>query len=240
MAYLDPQAAYNQPQWWTAAVYQKQAGGAYKFLRYTPARHSKWIPFASSLMDAYPLSRGYAVYQFYWDGLAGQWIRQITNKPAISGEAVIGKIERRSPLPIGRYWQDIFEKQSPAWNRWATEHVGSGAVKIVNSQTFNRDPLRDGSLLPDFLKDDKAGTLGIPYRFWVLFDVLRPVPWPQTELGFPEIATPDIQQSSDTAQNPPGPTPLEEVGDAVKGVVVPAVGVLAALLGIKILLELKR
>lgn len=249
MAYLDPLVAYNQPQYWTAAVYQRQPSGGYKFIRWTPAVVSKWIPFASALMDRYSLTRGYQTYQFYWDSLAGQWIRQSNNRPAVSGEVLtVGKVERRSPLPPGRYWQDIFVKHTPAWNRWAEEHIlKTGDVKLIKSEVFTESPLTDGRILPDFLRGGglfelptgEAGGI-IPYRFWVLFEVLRPVPWPATDLGFPEIATPDVHQSSDTAQNPPGPSPVEEIGDAVKSAVVPVVGVLAALLGVKLFIELKR
>lgn len=120
-------------------------------------------------------------------------------------------LERRSPLPVGRYWQDIFQKQAVDWDNWVSPKLKDGSVAIVKLEHFREDPLHDGSWLPDIF-DPNAGRIAA--RTWVLFDVLKSVDWPATKLGFPTIAG-NVQSSSETAQNPPGPSPVQEIGDAV-------------------------
>lgn len=127
-----------------------------------------------------------------------------------------GKLQRQNPLPPGKYWQDIFEKQSEAWNNWVVEAQKSGSVEILKVERFKADPLHDGSWLPEVLQPDNAGTISA--RMWVLFKVIKPVDWPATKLGFPTFAD-DAVTSSDTATNPPGPSPVEEIGQAVQSAV---------------------
>lgn len=223
-----------KPSWWTAAVYR---GG--RFVKYTPYFFGKWSDFVKTT-DQYGLYDSYHVYPFFWD--QGSWQRSL----AVSGEsgkgqaASVGALERRSPLPPGRYWQDIFAAQAPDWNQWAQEHEANGSLKIVKFEYFRADPLRSGEWLPMALQPDSAGT--IPARTWLLFDVLKPADWPATKLGFPTIVTDpaSVQSSADTASNPPGPSPLDEVEDAVKGALTPIAWGLGALLGLKLLWELRR
>jgi hypothetical protein len=149
-----------------------------------------------------------------------------------NGAPRIAGIERKSPLPKGRYWQDIFEKQASDWNAWLAPNLQSGAVQIVKVERFKSNPLQDGSWLPEPLQPDNAGT--IPARMWVLFDVVTPVAWPAVQLGFPTIADKGVTTSDDTAQNPPGPSIPEEIGTAAAGLVKPIVWGVAIALGLAV------
>lgn len=238
MAYLDNWTLRTTPQWWTAAVYRRVAGKGLLFQKWLPATRSKWNDFMGVQLS-YPSSDGYLLVPYYYnDG----WRRDTGEAPRFSGEA--GKLERRNPLPPGRYWQDIFDKQAGDWNAWLAAHssgqVGdtSGDVIIERAEHFTPDPLRDGSWLPAALQPDNAGK--IAGRVWVLFRVVRPVDWPAVKLGFPTIADDSVQQSSDTVDNPPGPTPTEEIAEAVEKVTSPLLWGLGLVLAIKAVQLLKK
>lgn len=86
MAYLDMWAVGTQPQWWTAALYQRNAQGSFVFKGYLPSRRMTWAAFHVYQMDTYSVTRGWRVYPFYWDTLAGVWMRQ-EGQPALAGDA---------------------------------------------------------------------------------------------------------------------------------------------------------
>lgn len=101
-------------------------------------------------------------------------------------------LERRNPLPEGRYWQDFFGPKIEAATKYFQQHAGSSFVEST-----------EGS-------DDEAGT-------WILFKVLEPIPWPAVEFGFPTVAGPEIHHRGDTVQRPPREKdPLDQVDDAIK------------------------
>jgi hypothetical protein len=89
-------------------------------------------------------------------------------------------LERRTPLPIGRYWIDVFKREEfRAWLRTAAERV-----HVAATESF-------------------AANAGGPARDWYLFEVKAPVAWSAITFGFPDIAPPSITSSSDTVQRPP-------------------------------------
>lgn len=234
----------TEPRYWTAAVWESKPGGL-MWKGYTPAVRVSWPKFVDRLMG---LPRNTQTRSYYWDGK--KWVLDVDAVIGNDGTLEIGKLERKSPLPPGRYWQDIFPKQDAAWTSWVVENANldttkpdpSKPVVIEKVERFRPDPLRDGSWLPEVLQPESAGR--ITGRMWVLFRVLRPVPWPSVDLGFPTVAEGDVQTSADTAQNPPGPSPAEEVGEALKGaagaVLKPAAAVLGVWLGLKVLLSLRK
>lgn len=264
---LDERIIHRQPLYWTAAVYRRRPNGSWYADGYLPTEKVTWATFLDRQMDvdrkAIASGTYVKLYPFYWDGK--RWIRdygfgRVAGSDAggkgqaasrAGGSALsplapcdlqlasfsIGALERKSPLPVGRYWQDIFEKQARDWSEWVLPKLEAGTVKIVREEFFRADPLRSGEWLPDVLR---PGTGEIRERSWFLFDVLSPVDWPATKLGFPTIATPDVKTSADTAINPPGPTPLEEIGDAVKGVTTPLIVLGSLFLGFKILQAFKK
>lgn len=231
----------RQPLYWTAAIYRRRPGSAWYADGYMPTVKASWNKFLDRQMelDRQALASGtyVKIYPFYWDG--SKWVRDFGDGRRVSGDAaaIIGALERRSPLPVGRYWQDIFGKQARDWSDWVLPKLDDGSVKIVREEFFRADPLRSGEWLPDVLR---PGPGVIPERSWFLFDVVRPVDWPATKLGFPTIATSDVKTSADTAVNPPGPSPLEEIGDAVKGVTTPLIVLGGLFLGFKVLQAFKK
>jgi hypothetical protein len=111
-------------------------------------------------------------------------------------------VERRSPLPVARYWVDVSPADQPAFNAWVAS--GAGAIAVRTTSAYN-----DGWT-------------------WYLFDVLSPVPWQGP--GFPTIATPDVKTPADVITSPPVVTPsLEETITSVGHDVALALFALAAL-----------
>lgn len=97
------------------------------------------------------------------------------------------KLERRNPLPAGRYWQDFFGKQRQFFINWREQ--AKPHVKVLSTEAH------------------EATDQSEP-RDWVLFETDAPLPWDAAQLGFPTIAGPQVQSSSDTVQRPdPEPTP---------------------------------
>ena len=92
----------------------------------------------------------------------------------------VGAIERRNPLPIGRYWVDVFDSKESAFQNWLKAHKAE--VQVISAETF--EPV-----------DNYEG------RVWRLFKVTAPVQWEGP--GLPTIAGPDVNSSADTGQRPP-------------------------------------
>lgn len=85
MAYLDSWAVRTMPQWWTGALYQESPKGGFVFKGYMPSRKLKWQDFLAYQMANYSVLGGWRVYPFYWDGLAGVWMRR-EGQPAVAGD----------------------------------------------------------------------------------------------------------------------------------------------------------
>lgn len=134
-------------------------------------------------------------------------------------------IERRDPLPVGRYWIYVLEDELDGWDEWAREH--STSVRVVATERKKKLPeFRPAifSTRPDLsIILDEAGA-------WILFDVLSPTPW--VGFGLPTIVTDmSITQSSQVEQAP-DPVPddqlAKDVWDEVKGLVLLAGGIYLA------------
>lgn len=100
--------------------------------------------------------------------------------------AQAGALERRSPLPVGRYWVDVPRDRFEAFNRWLSMHATAVKVQATEART---DPM-----------DEPFGPGEIPPVTWFLFRVLQPVAWEGP--GFPSIATDDVHSAEDTADRP--------------------------------------
>ncbi len=118
-------------------------------------------------------------------------------------------LERRNPLPPGRYWYDAIGSRREIFQEW-DETNARDAVKVI--QTTDH---------PD----------ESPPRTWFLFDVTEPTGWPQTALGFPTQGE-GIDSEEDTVQRPDLP---KEPADILDDVVteakqgLPAVGTILLL-----------
>jgi hypothetical protein len=113
------------------------------------------------------------------------------------GSVGVGALERRNPLPPGRYWIDLFEKDSAAWLAWRARN----GVKIEVTEHFNSSPPRD----------------------FIIFRTDTPVPWEGP--GYPTIAGATVKASEDTGQRPP-PTkdPIDAITDIVTSPTAKVVG----------------
>ena len=103
-------------------------------------------------------------------------------------------LERRDPLPAGRYWLDVFPANRDAWDRWSNAMDSVGSVTIEHTEHFDADG-------------------GSPAHDFVIWSLTAPnVAYRAAGLPAPTIADVGVQTSSDTATRPP-PTPgvLEQV-----------------------------
>jgi hypothetical protein len=115
-----------------------------------------------------------------------------------------GVIERRNPLPPGRYWVDVFPPHLDTFAAWLKTHGptsggGDGSVTVEETETF--EGASDGSMPP---------------RDFYIFDVSAPVNWEGP--GLPTVATPNIKASDDTVQKP---APVPNVLDQIPGSLAP-------------------
>ena len=124
-------------------------------------------------------------------------------------------MERRNPLPVGRYWVDIIDTKSyPGaslhFTAWLVRNKGK--VEVVKREEIDSVSTWD----PVFHPDD--GYQYAPKRLWYLFDVKLPALWEKGKgWGFPSVVksatapkAPDIKTASDTAKRPPDPPGLLE------------------------------
>ena len=113
-------------------------------------------------------------------------------------------LERRNPVPAGRYWVDVFDQTST-----------HPATKGQNTQTAFRDWLRRNAAT---VKIDSTQSFDTkPARDFYIFRVTAPTLWEGP--GFPEVAPAAVQSSADTVQRPdPEKDPLDQLGDALDDV----------------------
>jgi hypothetical protein len=123
-------------------------------------------------------------------------------------------LERRNPLPVGRYWIDIFESGMTAWQAWLTANAGT--VRVETTQDFESPGIFAHALEhPLEIWAERP-----PARRFVIFAVSAPTPWSGTMgLGHPTVASPDVTQSDDTVQKPPPPPEvLDSLSEGVASV----------------------
>jgi hypothetical protein len=131
-------------------------------------------------------------------------------------------IERRRPLPVGRYWIDVFSSKQPSWEAWRETFVSPGDAVVEHTESFEEN---EGGEARDF----------------VIFRTMKQLVWPDTDMQIPvNTAGTEIQSSADTVQRPDAPkSPLDQISTGfsetlktmsfVVGGVVVAVGVVALL-----------
>lgn len=109
-------------------------------------------------------------------------------------------IERRRPLPAGRYWADIF-RPNVYWDAWVQMYGQAGKIHGEVSEHF-------------------PGVEGSPDRDFVIFTTSEELPWPDADMKVtPSVAGPDVHSSSDTVQRPdPEKDPIGKITDIAEGV----------------------
>ncbi len=112
-----------------------------------------------------------------------------------------GRLVHDDPLPVGRYWIDIFEKGLPAWVQWSAAHVQS--LNIEKTQFFaggTEWTIQSNPYWIPGLPMYIPGTATVPDRTFIIFRVNAPVPWGiATDVGWPNTAPASIQSSQDTS-----------------------------------------
>jgi hypothetical protein len=105
-------------------------------------------------------------------------------------------LERRRPLPAGRYWADIFAPRN-AFDAWVQMANSRGAIHGEVSEHFE-------------------ATDGAPEHDFVIFTTNTDLVWPDADMGFsPNVAPPNIKSSADTVQRPPPePGAIDQISEA--------------------------
>jgi len=139
-------------------------------------------------------------------------------------------LERRDPLPPGRYWIYVLEDELEDWSEWSRAHAATVHV-VASEQKTKLAPFTpavfatrwDGSIIMD-----GAGA-------WFLFDVSAPTPW--VGFGFPTIVTDMTIRRSTDVEAAPEPEPDGQLGSdlwgEIKGLVFfgGAIALVAAFIG---------
>ena len=112
-------------------------------------------------------------------------------------------LERRNPLPPGRYWMNLLGEQSQEFTAGVKglNDAHPGLVTVVATSHHDANETGNGEVAYD----------------WVLFTVGgNGAAWDQQAIGIPNIAGPEVTQESDTIQRPaPEKDTLDKIGDAL-------------------------
>jgi hypothetical protein len=121
-------------------------------------------------------------------------------------------LERRDPVPPGRYHVYVSVDDAPRWSAWTKEHKGKIAVLSTEAQTTTpNNPFFGTTLFGETIKEH-AGD-------FIVFDVKSPVPW--VNIGLPTIVAPadmNKRSTSEFFQVPepePDSGPLESLSQGV-------------------------
>ena len=125
-------------------------------------------------------------------------------------------LERRSPLPVGRYWVTAFGDHEAVLAAYLNTQVVAGLVKVTVTEHI------------DETSDHPGGS-------FFVFIVGKPdaVPWNATLFGYPNLAGKDIKSLADTVDRPDLPTDgLDDLGDFVKKAAAAVGGVVEVVVGV--------
>lgn len=140
-------------------------------------------------------------------------------------------VERRDPVPPGRYWVFILPKEEAQWASWT--QANAATVRVIGVERKEKlEPYVPAifATRPDLsiiMQDGGA---------WLLFDILAPTPW--VGLGFPTIVnSSSVKSSSQVEQGEvPPPPPGSGPGDiAAKIAIGAAPWLLGAFLGVQLI-----
>lgn len=122
-------------------------------------------------------------------------------------------LERRRPLPAGRYWLDITPLHKTKWEVWRNAMSGFDSVKVEHTEHFDAvkeqsNPLGEGTVP------------AAPEHDFVIFSLTAPnVAWEAAGLPSPTIAPASITSSADTGDvPPPEPGVLAQLSSAAAGI----------------------
>jgi len=108
---------------------------------------------------------------------------------------LVGVVERRQPLPPGRYWITVYSfpsdlERKEDFFKW----------KESNAQT----------VIVDHEEALQRPRNGVSPGVFSIFTVLQATPWLDAKrFGFPNVAGPEIQTAKDTSERPPPESVME-------------------------------
>lgn len=88
-------------------------------------------------------------------------------------------VERRDPVPPGRYWVWLMPEDTARWTSWTRAHAGKVSTRVTEG-------------------DPDSG-------YHVVFDVIAPVPW--VGFGFPTIVESGTLPTTSQTVQAPAPEP---------------------------------
>ena len=134
---------------------------------------------------------------------------------------LVGVVERRQPLPPGRYWVTVTSSDSaPDRMTHFLQWTASNAQTVIV---------------------DKTESAGLKVNgLFCIFTVLQPTAWDAQQFGYPNVAGPEIQTSDDTVQRPPVPTAGGMISDLIGDFFASPIGRLAAVGALAYLLTRER
>lgn len=148
------------------------------------------------------------------------------------------KLEKRNPLPPGRYWIDVFPDGIATWVGWSggnlatvgvekTEfYKGTTKVQTILGWAYPWVP-EPGVWPPQF------DHTSVPDRAFIIFTVSSPTTWDidvQKVLGWPNTAPTSIQTSDDTSTKPAPAGWFDNLSPGLK-ITVGGIGLAAVVLG---------
>lgn len=117
-------------------------------------------------------------------------------------------LEKRNPLPIGRYWIDILNSKVEEFSGFLEGHKSTIHVEVTEGDS-----------------SEEGGTT------FYLFNTSAPFTWLPVNFGYPTIAGPEIKSKADTTQRPDLPkNPLDNLADnldKIEGFAKLGLGILA-------------
>lgn len=136
-------------------------------------------------------------------------------------------LERRNPLPAGRYWIDVADPRRTDFTTWLA--VNKDSVHVTNTEASEGPPASD------FYIFTVAESVSVPGGTGT---INVPVQWDAVSFGFPTVAGPEVQSKADTRSAPDLPKDatdqlsdaLDSVGSFGKAVAIGGLAVAAAYL----------
>lgn len=122
-----------------------------------------------------------------------------------------GVMERRDPLPAGRYWVYIDQSEVDRWQAWVT--ASAGKVKVVATE---QQKAMARWVPAVFLTRWDLSIIQSVVGEWILFDVLEPTKW--VGFGYPTtVIDPKVRSATDIATAPAPAPDTNPFGDALVG-----------------------
>jgi len=123
-------------------------------------------------------------------------------------------LERRNPLPAGRYWINVIGDKffiMEGWLKAVAPFVHVENQHLTPATGFDPTSGPFGHSGPPLLPGPDVIANSTPQIMWYLFTTSKALPWVGPVLGFPNIAPGSVTSEADTVDRPPVPKgPLDD------------------------------